>query len=80
MKVVHTYKDLRKIAGNWVTVDIINNYVTGSNHFKLFYKGETVLYQNNDIKNVAICSSQYNGLGWKQLMQFNPDIQIIEEC
>lgn len=70
MKTAHTYKELREIAGDWTTVGIINDYTRGSDHFQITYNGETVLYQNDDLFNVANCASQYNGFGWKELMKF----------
>lgn len=70
MKTAHTYKELNEIAGEWPTNSIKNDYSRGSNHFHISYNGETVLYQNDDLFNVANCASQYNGFGWRELFQF----------
>lgn len=71
VRTVHTYKELLAVAGYWTTVEIKNDYITGSDHFTLTYHGKSVMYQNDDIQNVASISSLYNGISNRELQQFN---------
>lgn len=55
-------RELNKIAGDWTTCLIKNDYTYGSTHFTLRYKDEKITFQHEDVLTVGVNASAYNGL------------------
>jgi len=70
LMIVNTYKELLDIAGSWPTVQIRNDYVSGAKSFTITYSGKSVTFQNEDVKKVAACAHNYNGLKHYDYIKF----------
>ncbi|GLO66168.1 hypothetical protein [Oceanobacillus kimchii] len=53
MKIVTDIKEMKKYIGDWPTVQIYSEYEMGSNQIKLKYDNKQVIFQSNNIKDVA---------------------------
>lgn len=66
MDIITDKKEIIKVIGDWTTTHIDSKYELGSNKIELQYKGQRVLYKNEDIKNVAYIALQCHAINNKQ--------------